>query len=79
MQRPEIVPGVPVWISDANVAAGKRINKAAFTVPTGTAQGNLARNVLNGIRRYRGRSPSRLEPISSTCSITPTSEPRPTT
>lgn len=79
VQRPEIVPGVPVWISDANVAAGKRINKAAFTVPTGTAQGNLARNVLNGIRRYRGRSPSRLEPISSTCSITPTSEPRPTT
>jgi hypothetical protein len=48
VQRPEIVPGVPVWISDANVAAGKRINKAAFTVPTGTAQGNLARNVLNG-------------------------------
>ena len=48
VQRPEIVPGVPVWISDANVAAGKRINKAAFTVLTGTAQGNLARNVLNG-------------------------------
>jgi hypothetical protein len=48
VQRPNLVSGVPLWISDPNVAAGKRINKAAFSVPTGTAQGNLGRNTLNG-------------------------------
>jgi len=48
VQRPNLAPGVPLWISDPNVAGGKRINKAAFSVPTGTVQGNLGRNVLNG-------------------------------
>jgi hypothetical protein len=48
VQRPSLVPGVPLWISDPNVADGKRINKAAFTVPTGAVQGTLGRNVLNG-------------------------------
>ena len=48
VQRPNLVPGVPLWISDPNVAGGKRINKAAFTVPTGPVQGTLGRNVLNG-------------------------------
>ena len=48
VQRPNLVPGTPLWISDANVAEGKRINKAAFTVPTGPVQGGLGRNVLNG-------------------------------
>ena len=48
VQRPNLVPGVPLWISDPNVAGGKRINKAAFTVPTGPVQGNLGRNALNG-------------------------------
>ena len=41
-------PGVPLWISDPNVAGGKRINKAAFSVPTGPVQGTLGRNALNG-------------------------------
>ena len=48
VQRPNLVPGVPLWISDPNVAGGKRINKAAFSVPNGVIQGNLGRNVLNG-------------------------------
>ena len=48
VQRPNLVSNVPVWISDPNVAGGKRINKAAFTIPTGPIQGNLGRNVLNG-------------------------------
>jgi hypothetical protein len=47
-QRPNLVSGTPLWISDPNVAAGKRINKAAFSVPTGAVQGTLGRNVLNG-------------------------------
>lgn len=48
VQRPNLVPGVPLWISDPNVADGRRINKAAFSVPAGAVQGNLGRNALNG-------------------------------
>ena len=33
VQRPNLVPGVPTWISDPNVAGGKRINPAAFSSP----------------------------------------------
>ena len=48
VQRPNLVPGVPIWLSDPNVAGGQRLNKAAFSVPTGAVQGNLGRNLLNG-------------------------------
>jgi hypothetical protein len=48
VQRPNLVPTVPLWLSDPNVAGGKIINKAAFSVPTGPVQGTLGRNVLNG-------------------------------
>ena len=48
VQRPNLIPGTPLWISDPNVARGKRIDKAAFSVPTGTVQGTLGRNTLNG-------------------------------
>jgi len=50
--RPDLVPGVPLWIADPNVAGGKRINPAAFVIPSsGPAtprQGNLGRNALRG-------------------------------
>jgi hypothetical protein len=48
VQRPDLVSGVPLWISDPNVAGGKEINKAAFIVPTGPVQGTLGRDALNG-------------------------------
>ena len=48
MQRPNLVPGVPLWIANPNVAGGKEINKAAFTIPTGAVQGDLGRNALRG-------------------------------
>jgi hypothetical protein len=48
VQRPDLVPGVPLWISDPNVAGGMRINKAAFATPTRAVQGNLGRNSLRG-------------------------------
>ena len=47
-QRPDLVPGVPLWISDPNVAGGKGVNAAAFSLPSGTVQGDLGRNVLRG-------------------------------
>jgi len=46
--RPNLVSGVPLWISDPNVAGGKKINKVAFLAPTGPVQGNLGRNALRG-------------------------------
>ena len=48
VQRPDLVPGAPLWMADPNVAGGKRINKAAFITPTGPVQGNLGRNALRG-------------------------------
>jgi Carboxypeptidase regulatory-like domain/TonB dependent receptor-like, beta-barrel len=48
VQRPNLVPGIPLWITDPNVAGGREINPAAFTIPTGAVQGNLGRNALRG-------------------------------
>jgi hypothetical protein len=48
VQRPDLVVGVPHWISDPNVPNGRRINPAAFSKPVGTLQGNLGRNALTG-------------------------------
>jgi hypothetical protein len=48
VQRPNLVPGAPLWIANPNVAGGKEINPAAFTIPTGAVQGDLGRNALRG-------------------------------
>jgi hypothetical protein len=48
VRRPNLVPGMPVWISNPNVAGGKEINSAAFRIPTGSVQGDLGRNALRG-------------------------------
>lgn len=41
--RPDIVEGQPIWI-DNNGPLGRRLNPAAFSIPTVTRQGNMARN-----------------------------------
>jgi outer membrane receptor protein involved in Fe transport len=46
--RPDLLLGVPLYIQDPNVPAGRRFNKAAFSVPTTARQGNLGRNALRG-------------------------------
>jgi hypothetical protein len=46
--RPNLISGVPLWISNPNVAGGEEINPAAFTTPTGAVQGDLGRNALRG-------------------------------
>ena len=48
MARPNLVSGVPLWIADSNVAGGKEINPAAFSVPATAVQGDLGRNALRG-------------------------------
>jgi len=47
VQRPNVVPGVPFYLSDPSAPGGKIINKAAFTVPA-SGQGDLGRNALRG-------------------------------
>ena len=46
--RPDLMSGVPLWIADPKVGGGKRINPAAFTIPTTPRQGTLGRNALRG-------------------------------
>ena len=46
--RPNLVSGVPVWIDDSSVPGGRRLNSAAFAVPNGYGQGDLARNSVRG-------------------------------
>jgi hypothetical protein len=46
--RPDLVPGVPVWITDASVAGHRRLNPAAFRAPSAGATGSLGRNVITG-------------------------------
>jgi hypothetical protein len=48
VQRPNPIAGVPLWITDPNVAGGMEINPAAFTIPTSAVQGDLGRNSLRG-------------------------------
>ncbi len=45
--RPDVVPGVPVWIPDASSATGWSLNPAAFQNPMEARQGTLGRNSLN--------------------------------
>jgi hypothetical protein len=47
--------GKAIWIYDPHVPGGKRLNSAAFFVPTGYEQGNLGRNSC------RGFGPSQLD------------------
>ena len=46
--RVDLVPGVPLYIDDSTVAAGRRLNPKAFAVPPVGRQGTLGRNSLRG-------------------------------
>jgi hypothetical protein len=46
--RANLVPGVPVWISDGAVPGGRELNPAAFTAPATGQNGTLGRDVLTG-------------------------------
>jgi hypothetical protein len=48
LQRPDLVPGVPVYLNDPAVAGGRRINREAFSVPAQLRQGTLGYNALRG-------------------------------
>jgi len=46
--RVDLVPGVPLYVDDSNVAAGSRLNPKAFAVPPVGRQGTLGRNSVRG-------------------------------
>jgi Ca-activated chloride channel family protein len=46
--RPDLIAGVPLYLNDGSTAGGRRINAAAFNVPSDLRQGTLLRNALRG-------------------------------
>jgi hypothetical protein len=46
--RPDLLPGVPIWITDSSAPGGRRINPAAFHAEPDAVQGNLGRNAIQG-------------------------------
>ena len=51
--RPDIVNGTPFYLSDPEAGEGRRLNEAAFIVPSGLQQGTLPRNSLRGFPLYQ--------------------------
>ncbi len=51
--RPDVVAGVPFWITDANAPGGQILNTAAFAIPTTIRQGNLQRNTIHGFNFWQ--------------------------
>jgi hypothetical protein len=52
--RPNVIPGMPIWISDASVPGERRLNPAAFSMPPVGQQGSLGRNAIygNGVAQF---------------------------
>ena len=48
VQRPNVIPAVPFYLDESGAPGGKILNAAAFSIPTGSAQGDLGRNALRG-------------------------------
>ncbi|MDX2149542.1 MAG: TonB-dependent receptor [Bryobacteraceae bacterium] len=48
VSRPDLVPGVPVWIDDPAAPGGRRLNRSAFRVRDDDRQGSLGRYALRG-------------------------------
>jgi hypothetical protein len=46
--RPDVVPGVPLYLYDDNLPGDRRFNRAAFISPPAGRQGTLGRNLLRG-------------------------------
>jgi hypothetical protein len=48
-QRPNVNPGVPIYLNEPSEPGGRVINAAAFSVPSSSfSQGDLARNGVRG-------------------------------
>ncbi len=50
--RPDVATGASFYILDSNAPGGRRLNPAAFLIPSTLEQGNLTRNSLRGFPFY---------------------------
>jgi hypothetical protein len=46
--RPDLVPGVPLYIDNSSDPGGRQINTAALSIPVANRQGDLGRNFFRG-------------------------------
>jgi hypothetical protein len=51
--RPDLVPGVPLYLNDPNAPGGRAYNPAALSVPAQAVQGTLGRHVFRGFPLYQ--------------------------
>jgi len=51
--RPDAVVGAPAYLDDATAPGGRRINMAAFSIPSTLRQGTLGRNELRGFPLFQ--------------------------
>lgn len=51
--RPNVIPGVPLYVDDPSVPGGRRINAAAFSIPPTGQFGDLGRNVVRGLGAWQ--------------------------
>jgi hypothetical protein len=47
--RPDLVPGMPIWVPDPTTGPGKKLNVNAFALPPAGVQGDLPRNAVRGL------------------------------
>jgi hypothetical protein len=51
--RPDVVPGQPLYLYGSTFPGSKSINGAAFSIPPAGLDGNLGRNVLRGLGAWQ--------------------------
>lgn len=51
--RPDLLPGVPLYLDAGDVPGGRLVNQAAFSVPTELRQGTFARNGLRSLGMWQ--------------------------
>lgn len=51
--RPNVIPGVPLYVDDPSVPGNRRINASAFSIPPTGQFGNLGRNVVRGLGAWQ--------------------------
>lgn len=51
--RPNLVRGESFWLNETGPPGGRRLNPAAFTLPTDYANGTLPRNALRGFELFQ--------------------------
>jgi len=51
--RPDLVPGVPVWVADPGAPGGRILNPLAFTATKPGQQGDLGRNAISGFGMWQ--------------------------